>query len=167
MTLEKSMAAAFRLTGDGWQRHANPWSVYTRIPIPALMAVAVWSRDWIGWWSLAPVAAVVAWAAVNPTFFQPPQSLNHWASRAVLGETLWADRKMVPIPEHHRRAPIVLTGLNALGVPFVIWSLVTLNFWMLCFGLAVHMTGKNWFMDRMTLLFDEMTTAATRPSTPR
>jgi hypothetical protein len=150
------MAATFRLDGDGWQRHANPWSVYTRIPIPALIAAAVWSRDWIGWWCLIPVAAVVTWAMVNPTFFRPPRSLDHWASRAVLGETYWADRKNAPIPEHHRVAPIVLTVINTLGVPFIVWALVTLDFWMLCFGLAVHMAGKNWFMDRMALIYDEL-----------
>lgn len=167
MTLEKAMAATFRLDGDGWQRHVNPWSVYTRIPIPALMAAAVWSRDWIGWWALLPVTAVVAWAVVNPTFFRPPPSLDHWASRAVLGETYWADRTTVPVPAHHRRAPVVLTIVNTIGLPFVIWSLVTLDFWMLCFGLAVHMAGKNWFMDRMTLLYDEMTAANAQPQAPR
>lgn len=35
------MARAFGLVGDGWRRHANPWSVHTRIPIPALIAVLV------------------------------------------------------------------------------------------------------------------------------
>ncbi len=156
MTLEKAMARTFRLEGDRWQRHANPWSVYTRIPIPALMAAAVWSRTWIGWWSLVPVVAVVLWAFVNPTFFRPPASLDHWASRAVLGETCWADRTSVPVPEHHRRAPYVLAAMNTAGLVFVVWALVTLDFWMLAFGLAVHMAGKNWFMDRMTLLHDEM-----------
>jgi hypothetical protein len=157
MTLEKTMATTFGLAGEGWQRHANPWSVYTRIPVPAAMSVAVWSRAWIGWWCLAPVAAVVLWAVVNPTAFPPPKSLDHWASKAVLGETYWANRNETPIPEHHRRAPIVLTAINTLGLPFVVWALVAQDVWMLCFGLAVHMAGKNWFLDRMTLLYDEMT----------
>ncbi len=157
MSLEKAMAATFRLDGDGWKRHANPLSVYTRIPIPALLCAAVWSRDWIGWWCLAPVAAVILWAAVNPTFFKPATSIDHWASRAVLGETYWADRAENPVPERYRRAPLVLTLINTLGLPFVIWGLVELDFWIVAFGLAVHMAGKNWFLDRMALLFDDMT----------
>src|SRR5215207_4005707 len=35
-SMEQRMATTFGLDGDGaWQRHANPWSVYTRIPGPA------------------------------------------------------------------------------------------------------------------------------------
>jgi hypothetical protein len=28
--------------------------------------------------------------------------------------------------------------------------------WMTLFGLAVHMSGKIWFIDRMALLYDAM-----------
>ena len=55
---EQAVAKAFGLTDEVWQRHANPWSVYTRIPIPALLALAVWSRTWIGRWSLLPIGVV-------------------------------------------------------------------------------------------------------------
>src|SRR5215210_5198997 len=85
--------------------HANPWSVYTRIPITCALALAVWSRDWIGWWSVLPIALVAAWTAVNPRAFPPPRSLDHWASKAVFGETLWTNRLSAPIPRGHRRAP--------------------------------------------------------------
>jgi hypothetical protein len=48
-----------------WQRHANPWSVWTRFAaIPAMM-LAVWSRVWIGWWSVAPIVLVMAWLVAN------------------------------------------------------------------------------------------------------
>jgi hypothetical protein len=33
--METRMVKAFGLEGDAWPRHANPRSVYTRIPIPA------------------------------------------------------------------------------------------------------------------------------------
>ena len=36
------------------------------------------------------------------------------------------------------------------------WGLVVLNVWIALFGLAVHMAGKNWFLDRMALLYDDM-----------
>ena len=155
-TTENRMARAFGLRGDAWLRHANPWSVYTRIPIPAALTAAVWSRTWIGWWSLVPIVLVCLWTAVNPRAFPPPRSLDHWASKAVLGETLWSARKTVPVPRAHRRAPLLLLALNSLGLPIVVWGLVVLDFWMVATGLAIHMAGKNWFLDRMVWLYDDV-----------
>src|SRR3712207_6204220 len=107
-SIETRLAKAFGLEGDAWQRHANPWSVYTRVPIPPLMAAAIWSRRWLGRGCLVPVALVGAWTVVNPRAFPPPRSLDHWASRSVLGETYWAKRQEVPVPARHRVAPTVL-----------------------------------------------------------
>ena len=49
MAIEKHVADAFRLDEEGWARHANPWSAWSRfatgIPMPI---VAIWSREWIG-----------------------------------------------------------------------------------------------------------------------
>ncbi len=156
MPFEDAVKKAFGLEGEVWLRHANPWSVYTRIPIPALLVAAVWSRQWIGWWCLVAVGVVVVWMFVNPRVFPPPRSLDHWASRAVLGEKCWGTRTERPIPENHRVAPWVLTAMNAAGVPFVVWGVVVYYPWITLFGLAVHMAGKIWFIDRMALLYDAM-----------
>ena len=160
MTMDARMAKVFGLEGDAWRRHANPWSVYTRIPIPPLLVAAIWSRGRIGRWSLVPVGLVCAWTAVNPRAFPPPSSLDHWASRGVLGEVAWADRAQVPVPPRHRVAPNVLKAVSALGVPFVVRGLVVRNGWMVLFGLAVQMAGKTWFIDRMALLYDDVTPPA-------
>ncbi len=168
MAIETSMAKAFGLDSDGWARHANPWSVYTRIPIPAMLAGAIWTYTWIGWWSLAPVGAVCAWTFVNPRVFPPPRSLDHWASKAVLGEPFWSNRKVVPVPERHWVAPNVLTGINTLGLLVLAWGLVVLDVWAVLCGLAIHMAGKNWFLDRMAILYDDMTTPASpQPAAPQ
>jgi hypothetical protein len=156
MAMDAKMAKAFGLEGDAWQRHANPWSVYTRIPIPPLLVAAIWTRTWIGWRSLVPVGLVCAWAAINPRAFRPPRSLDHWASRGVLGETYWANRKEVPVPARHRVAPNLLSAVSALGVPFVARGLVVRDGWMVLFGLAVQMAGKIWFIDRMAILYDDV-----------
>ena len=50
--------------------------------------------------------------------------------------------------------------LNVAGVPFVVWGLVVFDLWLTLFGLALHMGGKNWFIDRMALLYDEMDASA-------
>ncbi|MDF5751760.1 DUF6653 family protein [Spongiactinospora sp. TRM90649] len=60
------VAAAFRMTDEAWRRHANPWSVWTRFAAIPAMILAVWSRDWIGWWSLVPIAVVIVWLWLNP-----------------------------------------------------------------------------------------------------
>lgn len=49
-----------------WARHANPWSGWTRVATLPLLAVAIWSREWIGWWALLAVAAVALWTWLNP-----------------------------------------------------------------------------------------------------
>jgi hypothetical protein len=167
-TVEQRMARTFGLDGAAaWQRHANPWSVWTRIPGPALLTAAVWSRGRIGRWSLVPAGLVCLWLAVNPRVFPPPRSTAHWASRAVLGETFWADRRNTPVPTRHRVAPTVLIVLNCLGAPFVVRGLVVRDGWQVLFGLAVHMAGKNWFLDRMALLYDDMTSGPTDGPAPR
>ena len=167
-TAVSRVARAFGLEGATWLRHANPWSVYTRIPIPAALVLAVWSRDWIGWWSLVPVAMVCAWAAVNPTAFPPPLSLDHWASKAVLGEQFWGARATVPIPRSHRTAATVLAVVSALGLPPLVWGLVVLDGWMVATGLVLQMIAKIWLLDRMVWLYEDMTRApAERVVAPR
>ena len=156
MSMEATMARAFGLDGEGWQRHTNPWSVYTRIPIPALLVAAISTRTRIGWRSLVPVGLVCAWTVVNPRAFPPPRSVDHWASRAVLGETYWANREEVPVPARHRVAPTVLGAVSTLGVPFIARGLVVRDSWMVLFGLAIQTIGKIWLLDRMALLYDDV-----------
>jgi hypothetical protein len=156
MSLESGLAKAFGLQSDAaWRRHANPWSVYTRIPIPVLLVIAIWSRVWIGWWALVPIAACLMWTVLNPRVFPPPHTLDHWASRSVMGETLWANRRSVPVPPRHRRAPLVLAVLSATGLPFLVWGLIALAPWITLVGLVLQTTGKLWFLDRMALLYDD------------
>ncbi|MCA8931790.1 MAG: hypothetical protein KDA49_04945, partial [Rhodospirillaceae bacterium] len=52
------VAGAFRMDDATWARHASPWSVWTRVPIALLLVLAIWSRVWLGWWALLPVALV-------------------------------------------------------------------------------------------------------------
>jgi hypothetical protein len=154
---EQAMIKAFGLTDEGWQRHANPWSVYTRIPIPAMLALAIWSRKWIGRRSVLPIVAVCAWTAVNPRAFPPPRSTDRWASQSVLGERLWTASRKQGTPTRRALAPIVLTGINTAGMAVLVRGLIILDPWMTATGLAVHMAGKNWFLDRMVWHYEDAT----------
>ena len=131
-----------------WARHANPWSVWTRVltPMP-LAALAVWSRVWIGWWCLLPLAATAAWVWWNPRAFPPPRSHASWAARGVLAErAVIAARDRVPA--HHRRAMAVLTAASALGMAPYAWGLWALDAGAVVAGIVLTAGAKLWFVDR-------------------
>lgn len=158
MTLERRIAAAFGMDQAAWARHANPWSGWTRVPALPLLALAVWSRVWIGWWALLPIAAVLAWLWVNPRLFAPPRNQDAWMTRGVLGERLWLARDETPVPAHHRSAPNILSAIGAAGVLLTVFGLARLSGWAVITGVAVAMLAKLWFIDRMVWLHHDMTT---------
>lgn len=140
-----------------WTRHANRWSVWTRIPILPALALSIWARDWIGWWCLVPMGLLVAWAFINPKAFPAPSTLDHWASKGVMGERLFLARKTVPIPAHHQRAALALTWVSVSGLPPLIYGLWAYDIFAVLCGLALTVGGKIWFVDRMAWLYEEMT----------
>ncbi len=157
MTLERRIAALFAMDEAAWARHTNPWSGWTRLPALSMIALAVWSRDWIGAWAWLALAFVLAWVWVNPRIFPAPAHQRAWISRAVLGERLWLARDETPVPAHHRLMPHLLSGLVAAGVLLVIWGLVALDPAPLFAGLVMNLLGKLWFLDRMVWLHEDMT----------
>jgi len=143
-----------------WSRHANPWSGWTRVPILPALALAVWSRVWLGWWCLAFVAVLLVWIWFNPRVFPKPASTDNWMSRGVIGERVWLNRKNISIPAHHARWAIWLSVVSGLGVLPIVWGLWQLEIWPLLFGLALTVGGKLWFLDRMVWLYADMAEAS-------
>lgn len=139
-----------------WARHANPWSGWTRVPILPALALAIWSRAWIGWLSLAGIALLLVWVWLNPRVFPKPQSTKTWMSRGVLGERVWLNRKAVPIPEHHAWWAILLSLVSGLGLLPLAWGLWRFEFMAVFLGLVLCMGGKLWFLDRMVWLYADM-----------
>lgn len=156
MTLDNKIAVLFRMDDETWARHANPWSVFTRASVLPLLIVAIWSRVWIGGWSLLPIAAALVWNWMNPRLFPKPQSTDNWASKSVLGERVWLNRNNIAIPQPHRVFPNFLNAIALVGVIFVIWGLVALKLWPVSLGLVLAYAGKFWFLDRMVWLYTEM-----------
>src|SRR6476659_6852320 len=77
VTTDAKLASLFGLQGDGWLRHANPVSVWTRFAVLPLLAISIWSRDWIGWWSLIPITLSLVFMMINPLLFpghDPPRT---------------------------------------------------------------------------------------------
>lgn len=149
------VARLFGLTGDAWMRHANPASVWTRFAVLPLLALAIWSRDWIAWWCVVPIAALLVWLVVNPLFFAPPASTRHWASRAVFGERLWTERERSTLPVSFRSpVPNVAQVFQVVGLVPLVAGLVTLEVTAVVLGTLIVQIAKAWFLDRMVLLFD-------------
>ena len=151
-----SLASFFRLDEAGWARHANPWSVWTRVAIWPALVPALWSIHWIGWWAALPLALIAFWAFVNPRAFPPPVSTRSWASRGVLGERIYLARDERPIPEHHRITAQTLAGLGGAGTIVMLAGLVIASPSMFIAGAVTAFLAKMWFVDRMVWLFDDM-----------
>ena len=136
-----------------WARHANPWSVYTRFSGLPLVALAAWSRVWIGPWFWVALALSLIWIWVNPRLFSEPQSLNSWAARGVMGERLFLDRKTGPIASHHIPVAHGLSVVSGLGGLMAIYGMVTLDACATLTGLAIGLGAKAWFADRMVWIW--------------
>ncbi|GIF00338.1 DUF6653 family protein [Paractinoplanes rishiriensis] len=159
-TKERRLASLFGLEGDKWMRHANPVSVWTRFAILPVLALAIWTYDWIGWWSLLPTALVLVFMMVNPLLFPSPKSTRNWASKAVFGERIWADRNDIALPPHHRetKVPVVTVAFQLVGAIFMTYGLIRLDALAVVSGVLLTQLAKCWFLDRMVLLFEEMKT---------
>ena len=157
-TSERRVASLFGLKGDSWMRHANPWSVWTRFAVLPLLILAVWSRDWIGWWSLPGVALVLIFMVVNPMLFREPRSTRNWASKGVFGEHIWSDRDTVELPRQFvtSKVPAVTTAIQVAGVALLACGLVRLDRLAVAAGLVIAQTAKAWYLDRMVLLYEDM-----------
>ena len=156
MNFEQKIALLFKMDDKTWRRHANPWSVFTRTSALPLIVLAVWSRVWIGWWSLLFIALFLLWTWLNPRIFRQPKTTNHWASKGVFGERVWLNRKNVPVPERHRNFPNILSVASAVGTLFVVWGVIMLDLWPTIFGIVVVILSKYWFLDRMAWLYEDM-----------
>lgn len=156
MTLEKKISGIFGLKCDDWLKHANPISVWSRFPILFFLVISIWSRIWLGIWCLVPVGFLIIWAFLNPKFFKKPQSTKNWASKSVLGEQVWANRKQFPVPKHHQTPVIILSLLQFFGVIILGFGLFQLNLWQTIAGTITVYFAKMWFLDRMVWLFEDM-----------
>jgi len=156
MAIEQKIKTIFRMSDDVWMRHANPWSVWTRYAALPILLFSVWSRVWIGWWSIIPIFLSVFWIWINPRVFKKASSTKNWSSRAVFGERVWLNRKAVAVPRHFEPVIKILNAISGIGTLMCIWGLIRLSFWMTIFGTAVLVLSKSWFLDRMVWLYDEM-----------
>ena len=146
----------FQMSDSVWEKHANPWSVWTRYPcLPALIA-AYWFSETLGLWSWVIAVLTVIWIWLNPRVFPRPGTTHHWASKAVLGERVWLNHKQIPIPSHHTRAIRWLNAIMTLASAMIVIGMLLDQASWLLFGTIAVLLGKSWFLDRMVWLFEDM-----------
>lgn len=143
---------AMGMNGPTWARHANPWSVYTRFTMLPLLALAIWSRVWVGGWAWVGLLAVMVWIWVNPRAFPSPASLDNWASRGVLGERVFLKRPD-EVAAHHRHWAALLSAASLPGALAMAVGLWRLDAVWTVFGTILMMVPKIWFVDRMNWVY--------------
>lgn len=161
----RTIATIMGMDDATWARHANPWSGWSRLTILPLLALAAWSRLWIGWWALAPLSAVLVWAWLNPRLFPPPCSTDNWMSKGVLGERVWLARHDDPALASHRPVVRALTALSTAGAIVLLAGLALPDLTLTLTGLAVAMLGKLWLVDRMVWVHQDTAGSSAPPAT--
>jgi hypothetical protein len=149
----RALARLHRLDAEGWQRHANPWSVWTRVPILPAAVLVLLGREALGARTWVLIAGLASWALVNPRAFPPPASTASWASRAVLGERRWLERGRPPDPAVRLSLALSVAGLVPLALGVVQFAPTAA-----LAGLAITLAGKFLFLDRMVRRFDAAAT---------
>ncbi len=139
-----------------WNRHANPWSVYSRFTTLPLISLAFWSREWLEVYYIAAVALSFFWVWLNPRLFSVPQKTNNWASMGTFGERIYLNKKHENIAAHHLRACNTLQLLSVIGMPILVYGLYELDLWIVILGNFWIMTFKAWFVDRMVWLYMDL-----------
>lgn len=151
------IARLFAMDDRTWDRHASPWSVWTRVASGGLPFLALHAHAWVGWpWALAMLAVTAVWLWLNPRLFAPPAHTDSWASKGTFGERVWLARSRVPIPPRHRRVPHLLALLASAGAAVGGYGAVTAQAGVTVAGVVVLYVGKLWFVDRMVWLYEDM-----------
>lgn len=143
-----------QMSDEMWKRHANPWSVWTRFAAIPAFIVAVWSRVWLGWWSLIPIGLVVLWLFLNVFVFPPVTHPQNWASKGIYGEKLWLS-KQAEIPLHYALIQRWLIILGLMGMLIIAWGLYELHFWATLTGMIVLILAQLWRIDRFSILYEQ------------
>lgn len=150
------LVSLFNMTEENWERHASPWSVWTRVATFPLLALALWSIHWIGWGAVLPIGVLAIWLWLNPRVFPKPTSTKSWAARAVMGERVYIMRVIRPIPVYHSNAAQLLSIGGAVGLLLMGTGLIAEDLTAYLVGCVTAFLCKMWFVDRMVWLFDDM-----------
>lgn len=95
---------------DGARGH-DRWDVALDLASAPLLALALWSRAWLGWWAVLPVALAVALPFLNRRPRRPPVRPDAWTFRSAVGPPLLL-RRWAAIPAPARAEAAALWSLK-------------------------------------------------------
>jgi hypothetical protein len=152
MDVKDAVAGAHGMTDGTWMRHANPWSVWTRLAAIVVFELAAPHREWIGWWCLLGVALVLVWLFwLNVRVFGPVGPTS-WAARGIYGEQLHVAGDL---PAEHLVIMRLLVAAGLGGFGLITWGLVALDLWPLVSGTVLLLMAQLWRIDRYGLLYQQ------------
>lgn len=151
MSTKNVVAGAHGMTDEAWKRHANPWSVWTRFAMIPAFELAVWSRDWIGLWSLVPISVVILGLLLNVRVFDAVEPVA-WTAKGIYGEQLHVEGKA---PQAHVVVLRWLIATGLAGFALIAWGLIVLNVWPVVLGTVMVVLAQLWRIDRYGLLFEQ------------
>jgi hypothetical protein len=132
------------LSEKTWERHANPWSGWTRVLSMPVLALGLYLHNfWI-------LGIVLVWLIINPILFSKPRDTNNWMSKGVLGEQLY-------FRDGTKFKKDLPTLLNVLNIPvFVAFLYLSWQQELIAmiFAGLLTMTIKFWFIDRMVATYE-------------
>ncbi|KID55417.1 hypothetical protein JF50_21470 [Pseudoalteromonas luteoviolacea] len=154
MRFESLAAKYFSMSEDVWQRHANPWSVWTRYTCLPLLIACIWWRDIFGVWFWPVLVALIVWICINPRCFKKPAQTDSWASKSVLGERILIyQRERVAV--HHFKTLDVISALLCVFTAMCVAGLFFHEAISTCCGAIGVILAKTWFLDRMVWIYQE------------
>ena len=125
-----------------WERHSNPWSVWTRVLTNPLVYLPAWNRSW------RQAVSVGAWFLLNPRLFPPPKDASSWATRSVLGEQIWTSKPRADLP-------MLINIFSALFFLVALYSAYARRLWSLITFGGFALSFKVWFLERMVVCYEE------------
>lgn len=125
-----------------WDRHSNPWSVWTRVFTYPLVYVPVWNRSW------RQAVPIITWVVLNPRLFPPPKDDSSWATRSVLGELMWTNSLRADLP-------MLINSFSALFFLLALYSAYARRVWELVSFGGFALGFKLWFLERMVVYYEE------------
>lgn len=123
-----------------FQRHASPWSAWSRWATTPLVYVPLWNRSW------RQTALVAVWFAVNPVMFPKPSDERAWSTRAMLGEEIW-------ITERPRDAALVTNAVASAAGTVAFLSARKRLFWPTATAVAVQMALTLVYWEQMARFY--------------
>ncbi|MCG7551408.1 DUF6653 family protein [Pseudoalteromonas sp. Of7M-16] len=158
MRLENLAAKYFAMSEEVWERHANPWSVWTRYSCLPLLIACIWWREILDIWFWPILVILMVWIWVNPRCFKKPPHTRHWTSQSVLGERILIYQPE-KIPPHHSKMLDVISILLCIFTVLCVAGLFFHEVISTCVGAVGLILTKTWFLDRMVWLYHEVENA--------